>query len=159
MSALTDSLGILPATYGDQHELDINEPTQLDLFESHDAEAAKIYERASADAERAREVILKLMESNIEVLQVSKLVAIASEDSDQFQAYSKLADSTIKAAKELVAISRDVHSMIPEPPKEVVNGATGNITQNNIVFTGTTADLIENIMKKMKAPAVIIENE
>ena len=106
----------------------------------------KYLEEANEDFIMARTKIKSMIEEAGEVFETAKIAAVSSGEAKQLDAFSKVMDTVVKASKELMSIHKEMFGLQP-PIKEDVAPQSAN-TINNIIFTGTGADLIRLLREK-----------
>jgi hypothetical protein len=129
------------------------EPVKPSPFSVTAADAESVIQ----DVDRARDTIHELIDKGLEA--TDKMLAIASQSDHPraFEVTSQLINTTAALAKDLLEIQKRSQSL-KEGPKQTSkdNESKGPITNNTMIFAGTTRELME-AMRKARVAEVLPE--
>lgn len=138
---IADALGMVP--------LDAAKIESYDMVPFESSEVAHVvdeqFEQACADFEEVRENMRTLIHESKEMFNEVKDVAVRTQDPDQYNAAARFLELSIRANRELLSTHRDIFAMKPPAPVETQTQQAEQI--NNIIFQGTTEDLL-NMLKE-----------
>lgn len=107
-------------------------------------------EESEVDFDKVRKNLQKIIDKGIKSLDSLKILADGSDDPRAFDAMSKLMKSLTDANKQLFELHKmrqDLNRVEQSGGLPAINGAA-KVIQNNVVFSGTTKELLEHILKK-----------
>lgn len=106
------------------------------------------------DYDRSRETLHNLLDKGNDALDYMMDIAKASESPRTFEVLGTMINTVAGTAKELIALQKHMKDMRKGSPEEAQNQQVIK-QQNNIVFQGSTADLL----KQLNNPRVIDHEE
>ena len=122
------------------------EPFELKKLTREDKPLEKIEEtsddKKESDFDLTRDTIRDLINTNNDAIKEMISIAKSSEKGRDFEVAGQLMKTQSEVAKDLL----DIHKQI----KDIEDDKTTIKTQNNILFTGSTSDLIKQIEEKRK---------
>lgn len=99
-------------------------------------------DKKESDFDLTRDTIRDLINTNNDAIREMISIAKSSEKGRDFEVAGQLMKTQSEVAKDLL----DIHKQI----KDIEDDKTTIKTQNNILFTGSTSDLIKQIEEKRK---------
>ena len=99
-------------------------------------------DKKESDFDLSRDTIRDLINTNNDAIREMISIAKSSEKGRDFEVAGQLMKTQSEVAKDLL----DIHKQI----KDIEDDKTTIKTQNNILFTGSTSDLIKQIEEKRK---------
>lgn len=105
------------------------------------------------DFDTARDTLRRLMKKGEDVLDDMMNVARQSDHPRAYEVAGQLIKTVGDTAKDLMALQKAKREL--QTPEEVKQQSIG--TQNNIVFQGSTADLIDMMRQKKKAEVIDVQ--
>ena len=99
-------------------------------------------DKKESDFDLSRDTIRDLINTNNDAIREMISIAKSSEKGRDFEVAGQLMKTQSEVAKDLL----DIHKQI----KDIEDDKTTIKTQNNILFTGSTSDLIRQIEEKRK---------
>jgi len=122
------------------------EPFELKKLTREDKPLEKIKEtsddKKESDFDLTRDTIRDLINTNNDAIREMVSIAKSSEKGRDFEVAGQLIKTQSEVAKDLL----DIHKQI----KDIEDDKTTIKTQNNILFTGSTSELIKQIEEKRK---------
>tara|TARA_R100000234_G_scaffold82611_1_gene52194 strand:+ start:611 stop:1036 length:426 start_codon:yes stop_codon:yes gene_type:complete len=122
------------------------EPFELKKLTREDKPLEKIKEtsddKKESDFDLTRDTIRDLINTNNDAIKEMVSIAKSSEKGRDFEVAGQLIKTQSEVAKDLL----DIHKQI----KDIEDDKTTIKTQNNILFTGSTSELIKQIEEKRK---------
>ena len=122
------------------------EPFELKKLTREDKPLEKIKEtsddKKESDFNLTRDTIRDLINTNNDAIREMVSIAKSSEKGRDFEVAGQLIKTQSEVAKDLL----DIHKQI----KDIEDDKTTIKTQNNILFTGSTSELIKQIEEKRK---------
>ena len=122
------------------------EPFELKKLTREDKPLEKIKETSNdkkeSDFDLTRDTIRDLINTNNDAIREMVSIAKSSEKGRDFEVAGQLIKTQSEVAKDLL----DIHKQI----KDIEDDKTTIKTQNNILFTGSTSELIKQIEEKRK---------
>ena len=122
------------------------EPFELKKLTREDKPLEKIQEtsddKKESDFDLTGDTIRDLINTNNDAIKEMISIAKSSEKGRDFEVAGQLMKTQSEVAKDLL----DIHKQI----KDIEDDKTTIKTQNNILFTGSTSDLIKQIEEKRK---------
>lgn len=146
--SLTDSLGLDPLMVETEkkQELAVIEG-ELVPYEEPEREPTQEEKDAEEDFKFARDNMKSMIEMSGEALEGINRLAQASEAPRAFEVVAKLIETMTKANEGLMKL-HDARRQLSPPPPPPPKPEPANITNNTVVFSGTTAELLEQIKNK-----------
>lgn len=146
--SLSDSLGLAPLIVDDsKKDLELVVEGELVPTDEQAIEPTQEEKDAEEDFAFARKNMKSLIEMGEESLEGINRLAQASEAPRAFEVVAKLIETMTKANEGLMKLHDTRRQLSPPPPPPPKPEQT-NITNNTVVFSGTTAELLEQIKNK-----------
>jgi len=112
----------------------------------YETEVDPQFEQACQDFADVRENMRELISQSKDMFEEVRQVAVQTQNPDQYNAAARFMELSIRANRELMNTHRDIFSMKPPaPPTDPVQKAE---QINNIIFQGTTEDLLDMLKNK-----------
>jgi hypothetical protein len=137
---LNKVFGIVPTEVVEIKSDIIKEPVPESEGESKDIQS---------DYDLARNTLRNLIEKGEEALDDMMAVAKGSEHPRAFEVTSTLVNTIAGAAKDLLSLQKTMKE-IKKPAAGEPSNTPQNVTNNNIVFQGTTSELLNHIKDARK---------
>ena len=137
-------LGIQPLAHI-RGELVVDTPKESNALEPYieNNEVDQYLIDAAEDFADVRANLKEIIEAGKDVFDTAKIVATSGQDARGIEAFSKVLDSMVRANKELMAVHKDMFGLQPPSAPEVAPQQADTI--NNIIFTGTTAEMFKKL--------------